>query len=62
MNVNLLKVLANTKETAELIEMLDEFQKQLEEADNEFAEGHAENSIAAINAILEERGVVKVGA
>lgn len=61
MNVNLLKVLANTKETAELIEMLAEFQIQLDEADNEFAVGHAENSIEAINEILEERGVL-VGA
>lgn len=58
MNVNLLKVLANTKETPELIEMLADFKIQLDEADNEFAEGHAENSIDAINAILEERGVV----
>ncbi len=57
MNVSLLKVLANTKETAELVEMLNDFEEQLATADNEFAEGHAENSIAAINAILEERGV-----
>lgn len=57
-NVNLLKVLANTKETAELIEMLADFKIQLDEADNEFAVGHAENSIEAIKAILEERGVV----
>lgn len=49
------KLLANTKETAELIEMLAGFEKQLLEADNEFATGHAEISIVAIREILAER-------
>lgn len=61
MNVNLLKVLANTKETAELVVMLTAFEEQLANGIG-FAVKHAVDSIAAINEILEERGYELVGA